>query len=281
MPSALISLDFEGLPYIVSSRHQLGPDGRLWGEARRIATKLAKLVSQKLIEAGYEKVIVADSHGLMINIEPLEFPRGVVLVTGFPRASPAMVPLVESVDVAIFLGYHARAGERSVLAHTYAGRYVEEVVVNGMPASEYLLNALYLGENGIPVGLVAGSAELMEEVERYTPWAERVVLKRSLGFLAAVSPSLQDLEEALVKALQAMNEKLEKGELKPLKPKTPVEVTIRLTSPLYADVSELLPGARRVDGRTIAYKAETMEQAMRMLELLLYAWVGAASIAGK
>ena len=88
MPTALVSVDFEGLPYIVSPKHQLGPDGRLWQEARRIATRLTRIVVEELIDLGYRRVIVADSHGLMVNLEP-ELPRGVMLVQGFPRPAPA------------------------------------------------------------------------------------------------------------------------------------------------------------------------------------------------
>ncbi len=279
MPVALVSVDFEGLPYIVSPRYQLGPEGRLWGEARRIATRLTRIVAEELLALGYRRVYVADSHGLMVNLEPEQMPRGVVLVNGFPRRPPAMVPLLDpKPDVAVFLGYHARAGVASVLAHTYAGRYVREVRVNGKPASEYLLNAYYLGEQGVPVGLVAGSEELMGEVEAETPWAVTLPLKKSLGYVSAASPSLEELEEALRGAVREMDARLRRGILRPLEPPRPVKIEVELANPIYADVSELLPGVERVDGITVAFTSATMEEALRILELLLYAWIGAASI---
>ena len=278
MPTALVSVDYEGLPYIVSPRYQLGPEGRLWSEARRIATRLSRAVAEELRELGYTRVIIADSHGLMVNIEPEALPRGTVLVAGFPRLPPSMTPLADEADVAIFLGYHARAGVLSALAHTYAGRYIVEVRVNGRPASEYLLNALYLGEKGVPVGLVAGSEELMDEVASETPWAVRLPLKKSLGFTAAASPSLEEVEEALRQAVREMDARLRSGRLKPLEPAKPVRMEITLTSPLYAQIASMLPGVEQVDGSTIAYTSATMEEAMRILELLLYAWIGAASL---
>ncbi len=274
----LVSVDFEGLPYVVS-RLQLGPEGRLWGDARRVASRLVGVVARVLVERGYG-VVVADSHGLMVNLDVSVLPRGVRVVSGFPRVPPSMVPLVDGVVVAVFLGYHAGGGVWSVLSHTYAGRYVVEVRVNGVRASEYLLNALYLGEKGVPVGLVAGSEELMGEVERFTPWAERVVLKKSLGYYAAVSPSLPEIEEALVAGVERMVERLEGGLLRPLEPERPVRLEIVHTSPLYADITSLIPGARRRDGVRVELEAGSMEEALRLLELALYAWVGARAVTG-
>ncbi len=278
MDAVLVSIDFEGLPYVVS-RLQLGPEGRLWSEARRVALRLVRVVAERILERGYS-VVVADSHGLMVNIDGSGLPRGVALVSGFPRTPPSMVPLVEGVVTAVFLGYHAGSGVYSVLAHTYAGRYVLEIRVNGVRASEFLLNAMYLGEKGVPVGLVAGSEELMGEVERFTPWAERVVLKKSLGYHAAISPPLPEIEERLSEAVSRMLVKLERGVLRPLEPSRPVHLEIVHTSPFYAEVTSLIPGARRKNPVTVELRTDSMEEALRLLELALYAWIGARSITG-
>ncbi len=278
MRRALVSIDFEGLPYVSSPRYHLSPEQRLWSEARRIATRLAKLVAEELTRLGYNRVIIEDAHGLMVNIDPFELPRGAWLVNGLPRSPPSMVHLPEEVDVAIFLGYHARAGIDSVLAHTYAGRYVHEIRVNGTPASEYLLNALYLGEKGVPIGLVAGTEELLEEVETHTPWAVKLPLKKSVSFTSSYSPPFPELEDALRAAIREMDARLRAGMLKPLRPPEPVTLEIVHTSPLYNEITSLIPGASPVDPYTTRITAKNMEEAMRILELALYAWIGAASM---
>ena len=59
-------------------------------------------------------------------------------------------------DVALFVGYHARAGHPTgTIAHTFSGRPTE-TRLNGRPVGETGLNASVLGQWGIPVGLVAG-----------------------------------------------------------------------------------------------------------------------------
>ena len=113
--------------------------------------------------------MVADSHGLMVNIEPQQMQRGVEVVRGFPRRL-SMVASARGSSYAVFPGYHARAGVDSVLAHSFLSRVVYGLTVNGLEATEYLFNALLLGEWGVLVGLVAGSSELGREVEQYTPW---------------------------------------------------------------------------------------------------------------
>ncbi len=279
MRRALVSVDFEGLPYISSPRYHLSPEQRLWSEARRVATRLARITAEELTRLGYTRVIIEDAHGVMVNIDPFELPRGAWLLNGLPRHPPSMVYLPEPVDIAVFLGYHARAGSDSVLAHTYAGRYVHEVRVNGQPASEFLLNAFYLGEKGVPVGLVAGTEELLEEVERYTPWAVKLPLKKSASFTSSYSPPLPEIEEALREALREMDARLRAGKTKPLKPSTPVTLEVVHTSPIYAEVTGMIPGAERVNPYTVRLKTRTMEEALRALELALYAWIGVASLA--
>jgi D-amino peptidase len=90
-------------------------------------------------------------------------------------------------DVALFVGYHARAGHpRGTIAHTYSGAPVETRLA-GRPTGEYGLNALVLGAWGIPVGLVAGDDALADEVADWLPWAEQVVVKVAIGGSAAAS----------------------------------------------------------------------------------------------
>jgi D-amino peptidase len=94
-------------------------------------------------------------------------------------------------DVALFVGYHARAGHpRGTIAHTYSGAPVETRLA-GRPTGEYGLNALVLGAWGIPVGLVAGDDALAEEVADWLPWAERVVVMVATAAAASVHPTSQ------------------------------------------------------------------------------------------
>lgn len=268
---AFVSVDLEGMPYIVSPEH-LMLKRALYEEARRIATRVTKIAVEALKSCGFEEVLVADSHGPMVNLLVEELPEYVEVVRGFPRPL-SMVAWVEECDVAVFLGYHAKAGTaKSTFDHTYSGSTIARVEVNGVEASEFLLNAYVAGHHGVPVILVGGEAKLLEDdVAKYAPWAERVLFKRSASRYAARSPSMAKIEKNLKDAVGKAVLKFNKGEAKPLKTKYPVEVAVTFVKSSFADAAELLPGSKRVGGLTVKYKAKDIVEAYKTLELLVLA----------
>ena len=268
---AFVSVDLEGLPFIVSGEH-LFVKGALYQEARKIATDITFAVAEFLYDKGFEEVVIADSHGPMVNLEPDELPEYADLVRGFPRPL-SMISGAETCDVAIFLGYHAKAGTgKATFDHTYSSSSVDELRVNGIQVSEFLLNAYALGYYGVPVGLVAGDAKLLEDdVKRFTPWAERVVFKQSFSRFSAVSPSMKKIKNDLKSAVSRAFKKFKNGELKPLRIDGPVEFTLRFLGSEMADVAELLPFVERLNGKTVRYKAKNIIEGYKIFELLLLA----------
>lgn len=275
---AFISIDLEGMPFIVSREH-LFVKGALYNEARKIATKITLIVAQALHEKGFEKIIIADSHGPMVNLLVDELPEYVELVRGFPRPL-SMVAFAKGSDIAMFLGYHAKAGTPyATFDHTYSGATVDYLEINGVKVSEFLLNGYLLGSWGIPVVLVGGDAKLIEEdVKNFTPWAEGVIFKNALSRYSAKSPSLAKLEKELREAVDRAVEKFKRGETKPLKTKEPVKVKLRFLGSEMADTAELLPTVKRVAGKTVEFEAKNMEEAYKLFELLVFAAAGVRAI---
>ena len=144
------------------------------------------------LAAGATDILVNDSHWNMYNLLPADLHPAARVLQGqkawsmVAGAQPA-ADGSPAFDVALFVGYHARAGHPSgTIAHTYSGAPVE-TRLDGRPTGEYGLNALALGAWGIPVGLVAGDDALAEEVADWLPWAERVVVKIADGGRSAAS----------------------------------------------------------------------------------------------
>ncbi|KPC86054.1 peptide ABC transporter substrate-binding protein, partial [Streptomyces sp. NRRL F-6602] len=119
-----------------------------------------------------------DRHWTMRNLflERLD-PRAQML-TGRHK-SLSMVEGVQhgDVDGIAFLGYHAGAGMPGVLAHTYLANSLTGVWLDGVRASEGLLNAHVVAEYGVPVVLVTGDDVACEDSKAYAPEAERVAVK--------------------------------------------------------------------------------------------------------
>jgi D-amino peptidase len=97
----------------------------------------------------------------------------------------------------------------------------------------------------------------------------RVPLKSSYSRFASISPSLEKIKKDLEEAVKRAVEKLKKGEAKILKASYLVEVKIRFLGTEMADTAELLPIVKRIDGKTIVYKANDIIEAYKILELLI------------
>ncbi len=275
---AFISIDLEGMPFVVIPGH-LGLKGSLYKEAREIATNVTLPVAEELHNNGFEEVVIADSHGPMVNLLVDNLPEYIELVRGYPRPV-SMVAGVEDCDVAMFLGYHARAGTAyATFDHTYSGRAIHRVIVNGEEASEFLLNAYVAGDSKIPVILVAGDLRLLEDdVRQHAPWAERVVLKKSLGRGAARSYGMGRIEKELRNGVKQALATFKQNKAKPLIAKPPVEMQVTFNSTYFADAAELLPIVKRVSGLDIEYTAKNMVEAYKIFELLSLAASGVWAI---
>jgi D-amino peptidase len=153
------------------------------------------------------------------------------------------------------------------------------VKVNGIATSEFLLNAYVAGELNVPVILVAGEAQLLnDDVKRHTPWIKTVVLKHSLSRLSARSPSIIRIEKELRETVRKAVAEYRKGNAELLIPKKPVNMQITFLMSHFADVAELLSTAKRTDGLNVEYAAGNMIEAYKTLELLVLAATGMSAL---
>jgi len=275
---AFISVDMEGMPYVVIPSH-LNLKGTLYSEARKIATRVTLTVAGELNKNGFDEIVVADSHGPMVNLLVDDLPEYVEIVRGYPRPL-SMVAGIDGCDAALFLGFHAKFGTmKSTFDHTYSGRAVNRVEVNGVEVSEFLLNAYAAGELNVPVILVAGEAQLLkDDVEKYAPWAENVALKDSLSRVSAKSFSMVKIEKQLKEAVKRAVDNFKRKNVKPLKAKKPVKMGITFLASHFADAAELLPIVKRVDGLKVEYTADSIIEAYKVFELLVLAASGITAL---
>jgi len=209
------------------------------------------------LAAGATDVLVNDSHGEMYNLLPDRVHRAARLLQGQkPWSMVAGAGPDAGFGVALFVGYHARAGHPTgTIAHTYSGAPVE-TRLDGRPTGEYGLNAIALAAWGIPVGLVAGDDALAAEVEAWLPWAERVVVKDAAGGRAAASvhPSVaMDLVRA--GAERAVRRAIA-GELELLRIGPPTVIEVDYATGVKADFAAVVPGAERYGDRSVRFSAD-------------------------
>jgi D-amino peptidase len=268
----------EGMPYVVIPGH-LNLKGALYEEARKIATKITLITAEELHKNGFDEVVVADSHGPMVNLHVDELPEYVEIIRGYPRPL-SMVAGVEDCDAALFLGYHAKFGTaKSTFDHTYSGAAINKLEVNGTEVSEFLLNAYAAGEQNVPVILVAGEAQLIkDDVKRCAPWAKTVALKHSLSRMSARSPSMTRIEKELKQAVRNAVIIFKQKKTKPLTTQKPVKIGVTFNASHFADIAELLPNSKRTSGLKVEYTAKNMTEAYKTFELLAIASGGISAL---
>jgi D-amino peptidase len=209
------------------------------------------------LEGGATDVLVNDSHGEMYNLLPDRVHQAARVLQGQkPWSMVAGAGPDAGFGVALFVGYHARAGHPTgTIAHTYSGAPVE-TRLDGRPTGEYGLNAVALAAWGIPVALVAGDDALAAEVEAWLPWAERVVVKAAAGGRAAASvhPSIaMDLVRA--GAERAVRRAIA-GELELLRVGPPTVIEVDYATGVKADFAAVVPGAERYGDRSVRFSAD-------------------------
>lgn len=273
MGKLFISADIEGCA-AVASPHALAPDRWEWSAARQWMTREVTAVAEAAFEAGYEEVIVADSHHNAHNIDPDGLPPNVWLVRSWPRPLLHMQG-VEDPDVTacVFLGYHAGSGTRdSILAHSYHGGAFRSVRVNGEACSEGYLNAALAGEFGRSVVFVSGDQATVEDARRYAPEAAGFVAKRSIGWRSQMSLPPAQVREQLKAALAGA---LSRPAGPPFKIEGPLDLELEMNTQTAAELLSYLPAVRRDDATTVHARFDEVQGLMRFLAFaMLYSPTG-------
>ena len=249
-----VSVDMEGIAG-VNHPHPTNAGHERYPAAVELMIGEANAAVEGALAAGATDVLVNDSHGGMYNLLP-ERMHPVARVLQGQKAWSMVEGAQEGFDVALFVGYHARAGHpRGTIAHTYSGAPVETCLA-GRPTGEYGLNALVLGAWGIPVGLVAGDDALAEEVAAWLPWAERVVVKVASGGSAAASvhPTVaaDRVRAGAERAVRAASAR----RLEILVVPPPVVIEVDYRRGVEADHAAIVPGVERVGDRGIRIESE-------------------------
>ena len=259
-----LSIDMEGLAGI-SHPHPTGRADSGYPAAVALMVDEANAAIEGALAGGADEVLVNDSHGGMYNLRPADLhPAARVLQGQKAMSMVAGAGPDAGIVVALFVGYHARAGHpRGTIAHTYSGAPTL-TRLNGRPVGVTGINAAVLGVWGIPVGLVAGDDALADEVGEWLPWAERVVVKEAAGGNAAASlhPSrAQDLVRA--GAERATRRAANGTDLRPLVIDPPVVIEVDYRNGIQADYAALVPGAERTGDRGVLFAAPDAVMAYR------------------
>jgi D-amino peptidase len=257
MVRVYLSVDMEGVAGISHAKPTMRGDD-LYPQSVALMTAEANAAIEGAFEGGATDVTVNDSHGQMYNLTPEALDPRARLVQGKKPLSMVEAARESEFDVALFVGYHARAGHPTgTIGHTYNPRAVL-VEIGGRPATEAAVNALYLGAFDVPVAMVSGDDALAAELDDWLPWAETVVVKHAISWQAAdsVHPSLarELIRDASRRAVERAAG--EGSTLQPLVLEGPLDLRMEFASPGQADFVAVIPGFDRVGDRSVVFSTD-------------------------
>lgn len=252
-----LSVDLEGIAGVSHGKPTQRGDA-LYPQSVELMVGETNAAIEGAFAGGATDLTVNDSHGQMFNLTPEKLDPRARLVQGKKPYSMVEAARDGRFDVALFVGYHARAGHPSGnIAHTYTGR-ITLAELAGRPVTEAAMNALFLGALGVPVGMVSGDDALAAELAEWLPWADLVVVKRGISWQAADSVHPSRARELVREGARRSVEKAAStdGSLRPLTLPGPITLRIDFAHAGQADIAATIPGFERVGDRGIAYEAD-------------------------
>ena len=263
-----ISVDMEGISGIVDGS-MTGRDQPDYQKGRALMVGDVNAAIEGVLALGEAEIVVSDGHGSMTNIEPQELNRAAALVRGTPKPLSQMAGIDGSFDVAMFIGYHSMKGTlHGVLSHTFSGRAIESLRINGMEVGETAMNAAIAGYHGVPLVFVSGDLAVTREAKALNPEIEVVAVKEAVSRTAAkcLNPAKarELIKETVTKALK------KRKSIEPFTFEPPIEVLVRFTNAGMADAVGFMPSAERVDGKTIRFVQDNYLKAFGAFRASVY-----------
>ncbi|MET9883078.1 M55 family metallopeptidase [Streptomyces sp. NPDC006430] len=256
----LVSADMEGATGVTWPADVL-PGTPQWERCRPMFTSDVNAAVLGFFDGGADQVLINEAHWTMRNLLLEQLDERAEMLTGRHK-SLSMVEGVQhgDVDGIAFVGYHTGAGSQGVLAHTYLANSITGVWLNGVRASEGLLNAHVVAEYGVPVVLVTGDDLTCADADGYAPDAVKVAVKDHVSRYAAVcrtpARTAADIRAAAKEAaaLAVRCDPVRGG---------PYTVELEFDAEHLAMAATVVPGAGRSGERRAAYTSETMYEAIR------------------
>ena len=261
-----ISVDMEGVVGVVTG-DQLGPTGFEYGRFREFMTKEAMAAVEAAKAAGATEIVVADAHGNGQNLLIDQFPGDVRIIRSWPRRLGMVAGVDDTVDAAIFIGYHAGTNNPTgVRAHTFSSANLTRVALNGINVTEGSWNAAIAGHFNVPVVMMSGDDAAIAEVRKAVGNIEGAETKRSLGFHSALTLTPQASYQLIAQRVKAALSR--RAEFKPFKVQTPVTVDVSFKNYMPAEVLAYLPTFERTDSHSIRFRAKDMVEASAIMNFI-------------
>ncbi|PKR77464.1 aminopeptidase [Halalkalibacillus sediminis] len=260
-----LSVDMEGITGLPDHTF-VDPALHNYEIGRKIMTQETNHVVSACFDAGCQQVLVNDSHSKMNNLLIDELHEKAELITGGVKPFAMVEGLDQDHNGAIFLGYHARAGQPGVMSHSMT-QGVRNFYINDENVGELGFNAYVAGHFGVPVLMVAGDDQAANEAEELIPNVTTAIVKRSITRSAVKSLTPAKAGELL---RQQVSKALDnRANVDPLIPPKQPTLRIEFANHGQAEWAAFMPGTELEPGSCIvSFKAKDILEAYRAMVVM-------------
>lgn len=261
-----ISADIEGTAGIVNWK-ETEPGDQYAYFASQMTGEVSAACNGALA-AGVDEILVRDAHDSARNLNPAGLPRKARILRGWTGGLYTMMDgLDETFSAAAMTGYHTCAASNgNPLAHTMTLQ-VEKVTLNGMPCSEFMINAYIAAYNQVPVIFASGDAMLCDLARELCPAITTVATSVGVGG-GSIGMHPEEAKDAIragmeqaVAHLKAQREAGQPSDcLIPLPPYFELEVTYRDHKKAYT--ASFYPGTVQTGPKTVVYESSDYEDVL-------------------
>lgn len=226
-------------------------------------TKEVAAACKGALRAGYGEILVKDAHDSARNIFPNLLPKEVSIIRGWARDPYSMMTgLDDSFDAVIMTGYHSAANTNSSpLAHTMTTE-VFKFTINGVKASEFMINSYAAQYIGVPVVMLTGDKALCETAKELSTSIKTVPVSEGRGNCSrSIHPDLacERIEQTAFEALSANVSNC----LFKLPDEFNVEVSYKNHFNAYK--ASFYPGAYAVDPATVGFSTKDFLDVLKFM----------------
>lgn len=253
MKKVFISADIEGTCGIVN--WQETEAGNSYSDHFRAQmTNEVAAACRGALAAGATEIIIKDAHDSARNIYPDRLPKEVKIIRAWSRDPYSMMTGIdETFDAVFFTGYHNASGTgTNPLSHTMTTS-ITAFKINGMIASEFVINSYIAEYFGVPVKLLSGDKGLCDTASVFNKGITTVPVSEGRGDCSlSIHPvrACELIEEAAFKALSTPKE------LCRINMPEEFEIEVTLSRPQRAYRASFYPGAYLVRPDTVGFKCK-------------------------
>lgn len=236
-------------------------------EARELMTNEVLAACEAAIDSGFKEIVIKDAHGSARNIISSHLPENTTLIRGWSGHPYTMMQEIDNTfDAALFIGFHSSAGStNNPLAHTISLN-IEYIKINGIYASEFLINLYTASLEDVPVLFLSGDKHICQEAKDISSMIETVSVSEGIGASSICFSPKQSVKKIKDGVTKALTEDFNKCKF--TLPKH-FKIEIKYNNPSSAYRASFYPGIKEHTGQIINYESDTYLDVLKMFKFVL------------